>query len=134
MFTLTRTEHRPDGIFGVLTDVQGNVLAHTLEHSYDVGGKWTPKIPNGTFTCVRGPHRLHNMDHDFETFEITGVPGHEGLLLHWGNWNRDSEGCLLLGRAEISLNGQHMVTASRDTFAKFMQLNDGIDTFQLLVK
>lgn len=128
-FVLVRTEFRPDGVFGVLTDSDGSVVAHTLEHAYDDGqGGWAPKITQGQHTCVRGTHALHN-GVPFETFEITGVPGHSGLLFHIGNINADSEGCVLVGTAEA--NG--MITASRVAFAKFMQLLDGVNQFTLLV-
>lgn len=138
--TLTRTEYRSDGIFSELRDEDGNTIARTLEHAYLMGGTgpgegytYIPKIPPGTYTCVRGPHRLHGMTADFETFEITGVVGHENLLFHWGNFNKDSEGCVLVGKSEAVGGGAHMVTASRDTFAAFMQLQDGLDSFQLTV-
>lgn len=128
-YSLTRKKFRPDGIFSELKDQNGNLLAHTLEHSYD----GLPKILNGTFTCVRGPHRLHNMTEDFTTFEITGVIGHKDLLFHWGNFNKDSEGCVLLGQSEELVNGVEMVTTSRPTFAKFMSGLEGVDTFTLIV-
>jgi hypothetical protein len=128
-YSLTRVHFRPDGIFSVLKDQNGNVIAHTLEHSYDN----LPKIPNGTFVCVRGPHRLHNMTEDFTTFEVTGVAGHKDLLFHWGNWNRDSEGCILLGQSEELYQGVEMVTTSKPTFAKFMSGLEGVNTFLLVV-
>lgn len=83
-------------------------------------------------------HRLHGMTEDFETFEVLGVPDFQGnpvtgLLFHWGNWNKDSEGCILTGEAETSSAQGMMVTASRDKFAAFMQLHEGEDTFQLTV-
>lgn len=131
---LVRKEFRQDGIFSELYDEQDNLIAHTLEHAYDDGaGGWAPKIPDGTFTCQRGPHRLHGMDHDFETFEITGVEGHKDLLFHWGNYNKDSEGCILLGKAEVDDGKQHMVTSSRVEFAEFIKMQAGIDQFELVV-
>lgn len=132
--TLTRREFRADGIFGVLTGAAGVVVAHTLEHAYPTpDGSWTPKLYAGTFTCQRGPHRLHGMTEDFITFEIMGVVDHEGILFHWGNFNRNSEGCVLLGEAEVDAGGQHMVTASRATFERFMALQVGCETFELTV-
>ncbi len=137
--TLTRKEYRPDGIFSTLTGDEGQTIAHTLEHSYATGPAlvnafgWAPKIPNGTYTCRRSMHRLHGMDHDFETFEITGVEGHQNLLFHWGNYNGDSEGCVLTGQSEAVVGGVHMVTASKATFAALMALQDGLETFQLTV-
>ena len=127
--TLRRTEFRPDGVFGELSNDVGNVIAHTLEHAYDDGnGGWAPKIPVGTYACVRGTHQLHGGG-PFTTFEITGVPGHSGLLFHAGNWNKDSEGCVLLGEAQSG----NMVTNSRAAFVKFMQLQIGVDQFTLTV-
>jgi hypothetical protein len=128
---LTRKEKREDGIFSVLSNELGSVIAMTLEHSYDN----EPKIPNGSFVCVRGQHRLNGMTEDFTTFEITGVEGHSNLLFHWGNYNKDSEGCILLGQNIVtSSDGTEMITNSRATFAKFMEIQEGLDSFLLTVK
>lgn len=129
--TLKRDLFRDDGIFSTLLDGD-KVIAHTCEHSYDK----KPKLFNGTFTCVRGPHRLHGMTADFSTFEIMGVTGHTGVLWHWGNFNKDSDGCVLLGEdmvIEKSPNGVAMVTNSKATFAKFMEMFVGVDQFELEV-
>lgn len=122
---LIRRECKADGIFSDLCAENGVKLYSTLEHSYDC----KPKIPNGTYTCVRGKHRLHGMTEDFETFEITGVEGHQGLLFHWGNWQQDSSGCILLG---LSRSGD-MILHSREAFADFMEGLKGLDSFTLVV-
>lgn len=124
--TLQRLEYKSDGIFGRLLDDAGGQIAVTLEHSYDS----LPKIPKGVYTCIRGQHKLHGMTDTFETFEITGVAGHTNLLFHWGNYNSDSEGCVLLGQSRVG----DMVATSKVTFAKFMQQMDGINQFQLTVQ
>lgn len=130
--TLTRQDNNQNGIFSVLSDSSGNIISHTLEHSYtgEDGSSYIPKIPDGTYTCVRGPHRLNGMTDDFITFEITGVSGHSNLLFHWGNYNRDSEGCVLLGESRVG----DMVTNSRITFNKFIDLQKNINEFILVVK
>lgn len=135
---LKRTDFRADGIFGQLFDDKGILICYTLEHAYllSAGGGHTyiPKLPNGTFTCIRGPHRLHNMKADFETFEITGVPEHKNILFHWGNFDRDSEGCVILGSAiVVQDDGTEMVVNSKKTFAEFMKHLDGINEFTLTV-
>lgn len=111
------------------------MICWTLDHAYPVGigNDPEPKLYDGVFTCVRGPHRLHGMTEDFETFEITGVKGHTDILFHWGNWNKNSDGCVLTGRALIK-GDPWMVTDSRDTFAEFMKLQEGVDSFQLTVR
>lgn len=135
---LHRTQFREDGIFGTLFDELDNEIAMTLEHAYprsDVRGpEFTPKIPPGNYDCIRGNHYLHGMDAAFSTFEVTGVEGHSNLLFHWGNFNNDSEGCILLGEniAEVGQRPQ-MVTNSRKTFQKFMDLQDGIFLFTLTI-
>lgn len=128
-FKLTRKEFRADGIFSEMADKDGNIVAHTLEHSYNN----LPKIPNGVWKCIRGPHRLHGMAEDFITFEITGIEGHTDLLFHWGNYNKDSEGCILMGEAEIQVNTVDMITNSKVTWQKWMDSLVGINEFELTV-
>ena len=127
---LIRVEHRDDGIFSELMDEKGKIIARTLEHSYDK----KPKLYDGQFTCVRGMHQLRSMRQPFETFEITGVQGHSNILFHAGNWNEDSEGCVLLGEGTAYSPKGQMITASRQTFMNFMDMLNGINTFTLIVQ
>ena len=124
--TLTRKLYSKDGVFGELTDESGKLVAVTLEHAYDL----MPKVPAGTYACKRGPHRLASMEHDFTTFEIEGVPDHSKILFHVGNYNHDSQGCVLLGHQRVD----KMVTESKLAFARFMELQTGVNTFHLIVK
>lgn len=134
--TLTRKEYRPDGIFSVLTDEAGNVLAHTLEHAYPKqGGEgYVPKVDLGTYHCVRGQHQLAGAASPFSTFEIKDVPGHSGVLFHKGNWQADSHGCVLLGEGVTGSPQGQMVTQSGAAFRAFMDKLTGLDEFTLTVK
>ncbi len=129
---LRRTRYCADGIFGELLDAaDGCIFLRTLEHSYaSEDGAFSAKLPLGTYTCVRGQHQLEGMSKPFETFEVTGVPGHTGILFHTGNYNADSAGCILLGKGELT----KMITDSRAAFISFLRLMDGLDTFQLTVE
>lgn len=133
--TLSRNDYREDGIFGIITDEASKQIAVSLEHAYDSGngdGSYAPKVPAGVYKCVRGQHRLASMKQNFTTFEVTNVPGHTNILFHTGNYNHDSEGCILLGRA---YGGQpRMIEQSKMTFEAFMALQDGVDQFTLTVK
>lgn len=132
---LVRCDFRPDGIFSEIRNAGGEMLFITLEHAYDDGlGSFTPKIPDGTYLCVRGNHRLAGMTQDFETFEITNVPGHTGILFHSGNVNGDSDGCILLGLNLGNLNGQQAVVSSKAAFNQFLEMQDDVDQFRLTVK
>lgn len=136
ILSLSRFQKQREGIASLLEDASGKTVSVTLEHAYpDGSGGWEPKIPNGTFTCVRGKHRLDSMPvgEFFETFMITGVPGHTNLLFHWGNWEKDSDGCVLTGAALTESPGGLMVTNSKATFKKIMGLLEGVDQFTLTV-
>ena len=122
MIKLERIELNSEGIFSALT-VSGKVF-YTLEHSYDC----IPKVQPAVYKCVRGTHQLHD-GIPFETFEITGVEGHSGILFHVGNYNKDSDGCVLVGEKKVG----NSVVNSKKAFAEFMNLLVGIDDFELVV-
>ena len=138
---LIRTSSDEDGIFGVLQQPDGTNFSVTLEHAYPVvEGALThyePKIPAGIYTCKRSMHRLEGMTQDFETFQIMDVPNHTNCLFHWGNYNEDSDGCVLLGRNIVPRPdepSQNMITSSKNKWQAFMDLQRGLDTFTLTVE
>lgn len=133
---LTRTDFRREGIFGELVTEDGDFVADTLEHAYDgygPGSEWVPKVAVGTYECLRhAPNRLR-----YDTFELVDVPEFKGkpvtgILIHRGNTDGDTEGCILVGR--IVKSGKEWVLAdSRDTFNRLMALQDGLEKFLLLI-
>lgn len=133
---LTRKDFAASGIFGNLKSDDGAFYCRTLEHAYQdpvqpMGAPtYQPKVPSGKYTCVRGTHQLSHGG-PFETFEVTNVPGHTGILLHPGNVNADSEGCILLG---LGQEGELEITDSRKAFEAFMLFNAGLDQFELVVE
>ncbi len=134
--TLIRSRDAEDGIFGELSSSDGFFKCVTLEHAYanQTMDLFIPKIPPGVFICVRGSHQLEGMSAPFETFEITGVPGHTNLLFHVGNYNRDSNGCVLVGDKVVKFpSGMSMITNSREVFTDFMDFQEGFDVFELTV-
>jgi hypothetical protein len=128
---MQRHDFLKTGIFGMLESQDQSLIAYTLEHAYEVSpGVFAPKIPPGTYTCIRGIHQLEGMTHTFETFEITGVEGHSNLLFHPGNTNRDSSGCILLGLSRLD---NIDILHSKDAFNKFLELQKGVESFALTV-
>lgn len=122
---LKRNLKSQDGIFGELLDDKGNKILSTLEHAYLLVNSYEAKIPDGNYRCVRGEHQLHN-GLVFNTFEVI-TPSHKGILFHSGNFNKDSEGCILLG---LRKEGTSVVESKR-AFADFMSLQDGVQEFML---
>jgi hypothetical protein len=128
---LRRNSYVETGIFGTLSDESNSFHYVTLEHAYKTeDGKYIPKIPCGVYKCVRGFHQLEGMDHRFETFEITNVPGHTNLLLHTGNSNQDSAGCVLLAYERKD----DVILYSRIAFQSFMGRLNGLDVFELTIE
>jgi hypothetical protein len=137
---LTRKQAGEDGIFSDLTRADGTLLAQTLEHAYEhvptsTPSVWEPKLPKGVYTCQRGEHRLSGSPTPFITFEIMNVPGHTGMLFHKGNFNADSDGCVLLGNSVVlEKDGKtKMLANSAQAFARFLALVQSQTTFELTV-
>lgn len=139
--TLKRTDYRDDGIYGFLLDESQNQVSVTLEHAFDSGlgnGSYVPKIAAGTYTCVRHPATPHL---PYEKFQLLNVPDFQGkavteILIHIGNFNSDSDGCILVGRRvapSTKTPGENMITSSGNTFGKIMDLQVGLTSFTLTI-
>jgi hypothetical protein len=128
--TLIRAEWRPDGIFGQIISDDNQFKCVTLEHAYLVQGNWMPKIPVGEYECARRLSPRFN----FEVFEVLNVPNCTYIEIHPGNYNADSEGCILLGESAIEQpNGEKIISMSRQAFGQFMLMQNGLQTFKLTV-
>lgn len=124
--TLKRISGTEYGIFSTLT-IAGKTF-YTLEHAYPKEKSFSPKIEGlGEYQCKRGPHTLHSGP--IETFEVLGVQGHSGILFHVGNFNKDSEGCILVGLSK----SDKQINESTKAFAEFMELLKGVNEFTLEV-
>lgn len=54
-------------------------------------------------------------------WEVDGVPGRDLIMIHPGNWQDDSNGCLLVGRAFAVISGKPGITASGAAFDDLMK-------------
>lgn len=128
---LRRDRYTIDGVFGTLTDRDDNVIAITLEHSYPtVVGKFQAKVPSGDYVC----RRRYSPRFRYDVFEILDVPKCTYIEIHVGNYNRDSEGCVLLGRSVgMDPDGHQMIKNSRGAFSDFMNLQDNNDEFNITI-
>ncbi len=134
---LNRTLVSDEGIFGELMTPSKDFIACTLEHAFiqsQLAQQFYAKLPAGVYTCLRSQHQLHSSPAPFETFEVTDVPGHTGILFHTGNWNKDSDGCILLGEQYTTIEGEAVLMQSKRAFSAFMALQEGEDSFTLTVK
>jgi hypothetical protein len=105
---ITIRRDRPDGVATLGTlwlEGQADRECFTLEPS-------PPVVPAGTYPWRKGwSNRLQAI------VPRISVPGHGDLMLiHWGNWAKNTEGCTLVGTTE----GKDFVGHSREEFAALM--------------
>ena len=89
---IIRAFHSEKAILGMLK-VEGidhqpiftleNPLRATLEDS---------AIPNGKYKC-----KPHSGTKYQNVWEVCNVPGRSAILIHWGNTEKDTRGCILVG-------------------------------------
>jgi hypothetical protein len=129
---LNRVYVGSEGAFGTLAEAGKPPFAVTLEHTYNGLTSYSAKLPDGTYSCVRGKHTLLHGP-PFVTFEVTGVPGHSGILFHKGNVEDESEGCILLGLQYGTIESVPGVLQSISAFTFFMSRQSQVDEFSLTV-
>jgi hypothetical protein len=141
---LKYTAYRKDGIRGQFMFEGDDVpFCVALTHAFPSGVSGSTYVPiplPGTYTCQRGTHHLHDPKNSgqtvpIETFEILGIEGHSGVLFHPGNYNADSDGCVLLGEAFTTYDaaGDEMITSSQVTFKAWMSRLAQVNTFTLVI-
>lgn len=115
--------------FGVLIAESGIPFALTLERPWLNNARGVSCIPLGSYTCRRV------MSPKFgSTFEVINVQGRQEILLHKGNIEEDSHGCILIGEQFEPLNGEPAILASAKGFQEFLDLTELMDNFNLFVR
>ncbi|BCS89968.1 DUF5675 family protein [Pseudodesulfovibrio sediminis] len=112
---LIRVEKSEAGTFGVLK-IDGKASCVTLEPEDRGNAQNVSCIPEGDYVVKRVNSPKYG-----DTFEITGVPGRSHILLHPGNTETDTKGCVLLGRNFGHLGPNRAVLSSGNTFKSFLQ-------------
>jgi len=107
--TLTRFYNGEDCTLGALSNDKG-LLCYMLENPWLDNEPFKSCIPEGTY-----PFKSYTSDKFPYTWEIYDVKGRSGILVHPGNYVKDTEGCLLPGLHLIKNKGEKMVTHSRKT-------------------
>ena len=97
----------------------------TLENPWIDNEPYISCIPFGTYTCKRvDSPRFGN------TFQIMEVADRSHILFHWGNYEKDTMGCVLLG---IDSNWKSMIYSSRKGFGQFIKHMEKVRVFELSI-
>ena len=129
---LTRHARRADYTIGRLEDENGKKICDTLEpiwRNYDGGEMKIPRksaIPEGTYRVVVTKSQRFGRYLPL----LVGVPGFEGVRIHSGNTNKDTEGCILVGH-NLQVG---KVLWSRITLEKLMKLIENEKEIFLIIK
>lgn len=91
--TLKRVLQTDVATFGILS-TDSYPLCVTLELPWLNNETGASCIPPGTYHCI--PH--NSPDHP-NTWEVIGVPNRSEILIHIGNFPKDTEGCILVGQS-----------------------------------
>jgi len=86
------------------------------------------RIPAGTYTCIlrwSPKYKWH--------YHVTNVPGRSLILIHFGNFFKDTRGCLIAGVNfhDINHDGYRDVTSSKKTMKRMLAIAP--KTFELTI-
>jgi hypothetical protein len=81
------------GTHGRFEYENGVVICQTIERRWYDNQRDISCIPDGTYGCV--PHVKSNNGQ--ECWLLNNVPDRSGVLIHTGNTENDSEGCIIIG-------------------------------------
>lgn len=127
-FTLKRIAQDEYGTYGVLLKDGKTPVLVTLEDRWNNNEPYISCIPTGAYQCKRINSPTHG-----NVFEVTNVPNRTHILIHIGNIEDNTEGCILVGSEFETLKGKTAVTESTKAFEEFMGYVQGLDHFLLVI-
>jgi len=121
-------ENYEHGTFGILK-LQKSAFCWTLEPRDEENVNSISSIPVQQYICKRINSPKYGI-----TFEITNVPGRTNVLFHWGNYDNNTKGCVLVGDKKATLGYREALLNSKKTFELLIKELEGFDEFHLTIK
>ena len=113
--------------------IDGKVMCYTLEDQVRPKGEKVygeTAIPEGRYPIWLTPHgkitasyniRFKDIGHDRGLY-LANVPGFEGIMIHCGNTDKDTLGCILVGLVAGEKNGRWYISESSAAYRKIYPL------------
>lgn len=116
---LSRLEREDKQTLGALNLYSGTDLVYSckaLELQWNDNKPFESCIPTGTYRV-----KYRESDTYGKHWHILEVPDRDLILIHAGNYHRDTEGCVIVGREILDIDGDGYrdVTSSRKTLREF---------------
>lgn len=108
-FEIKRFLTSPDGTFGVFV-INNKPVCVTCENAWRDNKKALSCIPDGKYHVTR-----HSGTRYKNVWRLNGVPGRSAILIHWGNTEADTDGCILVGDSFGNFNGIPGIKNSKAT-------------------
>ena len=108
--------------------VNSEFYGHTLELAWKENQKRISCIPKGVYEVAK--RHTEKSKYKYEHLHILDVPDRELILMHIGNYPKNSKGCILLGNTR-ALN---FVGDSRKAFYKLMYDLGSFEEIELVIK
>ena len=125
---LIRISKNTDGVFGTLL-INKDPFCVTLEPEDLQNRPNLSCIPDGAYIVKRIVSPKYG-----DVFCVQDVPFRTHILIHSGNTEDDTLGCILLAQYYGKLKGKRAVLNSGDTMKDFMALTKGVNEFLLVIK
>ena len=113
--TLTRLSSAGDRTLGVMhiySDLQEQARFCTLELPWKDNNRRVSCIPAGKYKMVPEKHAKFG-----KSFRISGVGSRDGIMIHRGNYTKDTTGCILAGMRFADLDGDGWFDIAQSTQA-----------------
>lgn len=114
---------------GTLAVEEAPPICLTLERPWLNNASNVSCIPAGLYVCSRV-----NSPKFGNVFQVLSVPARSNVLIHWGNWVSDTEGCIILGESYAILKDEAAVAQSKVAFQEFMDLTKNVSSFTLEIR
>jgi len=121
------SSHPHHGTFGCWV-VDGQPMACTLEPYKRDNEKNISCIPTGCYLVERVNSPKYG-----DCFGVSNVQNRSHILIHWGNLDKHTEGCILLGESFGLLDNDWAVLSSKLAFEEFMECMKGINQAHLTI-
>lgn len=116
-YKLKRKKYSTTSTLGILYDAYDKEICRTLENPWRNNLPSISSIPEGIYTCKKFSGNKYK-----DVWELQGVPGRSAILIHNGNIERHTRGCILVGQKWGFLGEDEAVLASMDTLARLREI------------